>query len=222
MRINGYAPGAMADGAHEAGALLVHFSTDYVFDGTGTTPYREGDEPSPRSVYGESKRVGDAAALATQAEVYIFRVGWVYGQRGRNFLNTIRRLARERDELRVVADQVGAPTWSRAIAEATALAVGQLLLRRRSGMPLAPRGVYHMAAPDHTTWHGFACEIVGRTPPVPGRSRPAITPISTTDYPTPAKRPAWSVLDSSRLGATFGLGLPGWREQLALCLGSEE
>jgi dTDP-4-dehydrorhamnose reductase len=221
-RVNGEAPGVMAEAACRAGALLVHFSTDYVFDGAATTPYSEDDETGPRSVYGESKRIGDAAALATTAEVYIFRVGWVYGRRGRNFLNSIRRLAQERDELRVVADQVGAPTWSRAIAEATTLALGQLLMQRRAGLPRAPRGVYHMAPPDHTTWHGFASEILARTSPTLGRTPPTITAISTSEYPTAATRPAWSALDSSRLSAVFGLGLPSWREQLGLCLGSEE
>jgi dTDP-4-dehydrorhamnose reductase len=218
-RINGTAPGVLAAEAARGGALLVHYSTDYVFDGTCSRPYTERDAPGPRTTYGASKLAGDEAVLASEADAYILRVGWVYGRRGRNFLNTMLRLAGERDELRVVADQHGGPTWSRAIAETTSVAVGKWLTARRLGGAAPPRGVYHLAPPDSTTWHGFATAIVQAMTPPDGRTRPRVTAITSAEFPTLATRPAWSVLDGSLLRETFGLELPPWRTQLELCLG---
>jgi dTDP-4-dehydrorhamnose reductase len=217
-RINGEAPGVLADEAARAGALLVHFSTDYAFDGTGARPYNENDTPGPATAYGASKLAGDEAVLGSAAEAYVFRVAWVYGRTGHNFLNTIERLAREREELRVVADQYGTPTWSGAIAEAVALAVGQWLSSQREGKASPPPGLYHMASPDHTTWHGFASAIVDRLDFPPGKSRPPVIPITTAEYASRVQRPVWTVMDSGKLFRTFGLALPPWREQLAQCL----
>jgi dTDP-4-dehydrorhamnose reductase len=217
-RINGEAPRVLAAEAARSGALLVQYSTDYVFDGANTRPYVEDDAPRPRNAYGCSKLDGDEGVLQSGAYAYIFRVGWVYGRRGHNFLATIKRLARERDELRVVADQHGSPTWSRAIADATALAIGQWIGARRDSARAPARGVYHMAAPDFTTWHEFASTIVASMPLTDGWKRPLVTPIATREYPTAAARPAWTVLDSTRLLKTLGIALPPWRTQFALCL----
>lgn len=216
--INTDAPAALAVEAARSGALLVHYSTDYVFDGTGSRPYTERDKAGPRTVYGASKLQGDQAVLKSDAEAYIFRVGWVYGRRGKNFLTTIQRLASERNELRVVGDQHGGPTWSRAIASITSQAVGQWLASRRAGQSAPARGVYHMAPPDHTTWHGFASAIVDAMTPPEGRKRPEVKSITSAEYPTPAARPAWSVLDARLLRETFGLELPSWRVQLSQCM----
>ena len=218
MRVNADAPAILAEEARRNDVLLVHFSTDYVFRGDASTPYREEDEPSPMTAYGRSKLAGDNAILQSDAFAYVFRVGWVYGSRGRNFLQTIRRLTRERDVLRVVNDQYGSPTWSRAIAEAVSLTIGAWLDARRRQLQTPPPGLYHMAAPDHTTWHAFASAIVEALPAPKGRPRPRVTPIATTEYPTLAARPERSVLDSRRLRETFGLSLPAWRDQLAMCL----
>lgn len=217
-RINGDAPRTLASEAARSSALLVHFSTDYVFDGSGTRPYVENDIPAPRTAYGSSKLAGDEAVLQSDAEAYVFRVGWVYSRGGQNFLNTIERLARERDELRVVADQHGSPTSSRSIAETAALAIERWLRSRREGGAVPPRGLYHMASPDYTTWHGFASEIVGRMDFPEGKQRPPVIPITASEYPSRVNRPSWTVLDSHKLFQTFGLRLPPWRVQLAECM----
>lgn len=207
-RINGDAPTVMAEEAARSGALMVHYSTDYVFDGRGSTPYRESDPMAPTTAYGVSKRAGDDGILGSGADGYIFRVAWVYANRGQNFLRTMSRLARERPQLRVVADQHGSPTWARAIAETTALAISRLMVDRRDGLPAAPTGVYHMASQDSTTWHGFASAIVERLPFDEGSTRPEVVSITTDQFPTPARRPAWSILDSTKLDDAFGLRLP--------------
>ncbi len=218
LRINGDAPAVLAKEAKRSGALLVHFSTDYVFDGAATQPYREDDLPQPTTAYGASKLAGDEAVLGSDADAYVFRVAWVYSRRGHNFLTTMERLARERDELRVVADQHGTPTWSRAIAEATAKAVGRWLSSRGGGKVAPRRGLYHMASPDHTTWHGFASAIVDKIDFPPGKARPVVTPITSAEYASRVARPAWSVLDSRKLLESFGVSLPSWKEQLTQCL----
>jgi dTDP-4-dehydrorhamnose reductase len=214
-RLNAELPALLATEASRARAILVHYSTDYVFDGHATRPYREEDPPSPLGVYGATKLAGDEAILESGAEGYIFRVAWVYGLRGRNFLRTMLRLAGERDELRVVADQWGTPTWSRQVAEITSAALSQVLAARRGGLAAASPGVYHLAAPDATTWHGFAEAIVAESALA---SVPRVTAITTPEFPTPARRPVRSVLDATKLAAAFGLALPPWREQLRTCL----
>lgn len=222
MRVNGEAPGVMAEAAKRISALLVHFSTDYVFGGDATRPYREEDAPAPMTAYGRSKLAGEQAVLEQGTDAWVFRVGWVYGRRGRNFFNTIARLSREQQVLRVVADQHGSPTWSGAIAQATTGAIASWLTAGKDRSEAAPAGLYHMAAPDHTTWHGFASAIVDAMPPATDRPPPVVEPIPSTEYPTPALRPSWSVLDSTRLKEVFGLSLPGWRTQLAACIDEDE
>jgi dTDP-4-dehydrorhamnose reductase len=209
-QINGAAPGILAEEAKALGALLVHYSTDYVYDGAKTTPYVEEDPPHPLSAYGRSKLAGDEAVQQIGGVHLIFRLCWVYGARGQNFLLTMMRLARERDKLRVVSDQVGCPTWSRLIAETTALALKQVLA---VSDPARFNGIYHLAASGQTNWHGFA-EAIVRLMPGEGKKCTAVEPITTADYPLPAKRPARSVLSCDKLKRTFGLELPDWHDSL--------
>jgi dTDP-4-dehydrorhamnose reductase len=207
--VNARAPGILAEEAKRLGALLIHYSTDYVFDGKRTTPYPEDAPTAPLNVYGATKLEGEQAIAATGGHALVLRTSWVYGLRGRNFLLTVRRLAAERDELAIVADQIGVPNWSRALAEATVRAIV-------AGLPaLAERsGVYHLSATGQATWHEFAQAIVGDV------ARPRVVPITTAEYPTPARRPAFGVLDTERFETTFGFGLPEWREVLARCVTS--
>jgi dTDP-4-dehydrorhamnose reductase len=208
--INGRAPQVFAEEAKRIGALLVHYSTDYVFDGRATTPYDESAATGPLNVYGESKLEGERAIAASGAAAMVLRTSWVYGLTGKNFFLTIRRLARERDELRIVADQTGTPNWSRDLAQATArlVALGRGALGERVG-------VYHFTSTGSTTWHGFATAIVGGAP------KPVVTPIATSEYPTPARRPAYGVLATGKFERTFGFRLPAWQDGLAACLGAE-
>lgn len=210
-QINGVAPGIMAEEARRLGALLVHYSTDYVYNGAKPTPYVETDAPAPLGAYGRSKLAGDAAVRAASGPHLIFRLCWVYGARGANFMLTMLRLARERDQLRVVDDQWGCPTWCRMIAEATAFATARWLRNPDERESLT--GIYHLAAAGKTTWRGFAQAIVDSMP-ADGRKVTQVDPITTEQYPLPAKRPAFSVLDCSKLQKTFGLRLPDWRQSL--------
>ena len=205
--LNARAPRVLAEEALRSGALLIHYSTDYVFDGTANTPYTEDAAANPLNVYGQSKHEGELAVAATGARSLVLRTSWVYSGRGSNFLLTMRRLATQRDEIAVVADQTGTPNWSRALAAATASLVEQ-------GLPyLVDRaGLYHLTAQGETTWHGFALAIFGDA------ATPLVRPITTAQYPTPAQRPAYGVLSARRFEATFGTRLPTWRESLASCL----
>jgi dTDP-4-dehydrorhamnose reductase len=209
--INGTAPGILAEEAKRLDALLVHYSTDYVFDGAKTTPYVEDDPTAPLGAYGRSKLAGEEAIRASGCRHLIFRTCWVYGARGHNFLRTMLRLARERDELRVVDDQHGAPTWSRMIAETTAL-----VLAKHAGQ----QGIYHLAAAGATTWHGFASAIIAEANArgILERATP-VRRIASADFPTPARRPLNSYLDCHRLKEDYGLQPPDWKAQLHLCLG---
>jgi dTDP-4-dehydrorhamnose reductase len=208
--INGVAPGILAEEARKLSALMVHYSTDYIFDGTKTIAYTETDPPNPLGAYGQSKLVGDQAVQQVDGNHLIFRLCWVYGARGQNFMLTMMRLAREREKLRVVRDQFGCPTWSRMIAETTALALRQVLAASEPG---GFKGVYHLAASGQTNWHGFAKAIIGLMP-IEGKKCRQIEPITTQEYPLPAKRPAYSVLSCDKLERTFGLHLPDWNESL--------
>jgi dTDP-4-dehydrorhamnose reductase len=210
MKINGVAPGILAEEAKKSGALLVHYSTDYVFDGAKTEPYAETDAPNPLGVYGRTKLAGDEAIRAAGGAHLIFRLCWVYGARGQNFMLTMMRLAREREKLRVVSDQVGCPTWSRMIAETTALALKQTVAARDAG---AFTGTYHLASSGVTSWQGFAQAIVNLMP-AEGKKCSVVEAISTPEYPTPAKRPAYSVLACDKLECAFGLRLPHWEDSL--------
>jgi dTDP-4-dehydrorhamnose reductase len=213
--INAVAPGILAEEAEKLGALLVHYSTDYVFDGSGETPWREDDATGPLNVYGASKLAGEQAIRERCRRHLIFRTSWVYGARGANFLLTMRRLMRERPELKIVADQIGAPTWCRHLAEATAQVLAQVQSPFRGADKPEPWGVYHMTNAGETSWHGFAATIEELDPPAtPAR----LLPIPSSDYPTPARRPLNSRLDNGKLERVFGLRLPEWREALRLCL----
>jgi dTDP-4-dehydrorhamnose reductase len=209
-RINGVAPGILAEEAKKHLALLGHYSTDYVFDGSKTTPYTETDLPNPLGAYGRSKLAGDNAVMEVDGNHLIFRLCWVYGARGSNFMLTMMRLAREREQLRVVRDQFGCPTWSRMIAETTGLALKQAI---SSTDAASLKGLYHLAASGQTTWHGFADAII-RAMPAEGKKCKSVEGITTAEYPTPSKRPAYSVLSCEKLQNTFALQLPDWEESL--------
>lgn len=217
MAVNGVAPGIMAEEAKRLGAAMVHFSTDYVFDGTQEGPYAESDEPNPVSVYGETKLAGERAVRQAAGAHLIFRTSWVYGLRGKNFLLTIRHLAEARSELKVVDDQIGAPTWSRLIAEITAQILAQTWAQteRRPSSLAEASGLYHLSCAGQTSWYGFARAILGPRP------SPVLIPIPTSGYPLPARRPANSVLSNDKLRRTFGLALPEWTQALTLCLNND-
>lgn len=225
MTINGVAPGILADEAQRLGAGLIHYSTDYVFDGAKQGAYTEEDEPNPCNVYGKSKLAGERAIQASGSEHLILRTSWVYGLRGSNFLLTMLRLAREREELRVVADQVGAPTWCRMIAEATAIIAGRWYEHPAHGLRPRPKvglsGIHHLTAGGSVSWHGFAQAIVRLAAEREVLAVKCVTPIATSDYPTPASRPANSLLAGGRLEQGFGVRLPDWLDSLNSCLDSE-
>lgn len=218
LRVNGEAPRVLATEAARSRALLVHFSTDYVFDGRMRRAYVEDDATAPLNAYGASKLAGDEALLESEAAVLVFRIEWVYSRHGNNFFNRIRELAQQRDELKVVNDQYGCPTWARSVAEATSNAISQWLRSQRGGDALA-RGLYHMASPDYTTWYEFAKAIVDLSEFPSGKKPPTVRAIATADYGSAIERPSWSVLDSRKLWETFRIKLPPWREQLEACLG---
>ena len=214
FRANADAPGAIAGACARTGALLLHYSTDYVFDGGGTRPYREDDPTAPLGVYGASKLAGERAVAASGCRHLILRTAWVYAAHGHNFLRTMLRLGAERDELRVVADQSGTPTSAALIADASAD------LLRRIGEGKGPdRGTYHLTADGQTTWHGFAEAIFdGALARGLLARRPRVLPIATADFPTRAARPAYSVLDHGALRRDFALSLPRWQDGLARVL----
>jgi dTDP-4-dehydrorhamnose reductase len=218
-RVNAAAPASMAQWAARRGVPLIHVSTDYVFDGSGTAPWREDDAPNPLSVYGKTKLAGDEAVMAAGGPHLILRTSWVYAARGSNFLNTMIRLATEREELRVVADQIGAPTSAATIADVLDRILAQILDQPGGDVGGAMRargGVLNVACAGETSWHGFATAIVeglrARGAPVACRR---IVPIGTQDYPTKARRPANSRLSLSRLQAEFGITPQAWPEALA-------
>jgi dTDP-4-dehydrorhamnose reductase len=210
--INATAPGILAEYAKQQDTLLIHYSTDYVFDGSKPSAYSEDDPVCPINAYGRGKLAGEHAIQAVGCRHLIFRCSWVYGLRGQNFLRTMLRLARERDELRVVADQTGAPTWCRMIAETTALAIA-----RYTGQ----QGIYHLAAAGATTWYGFATAIIAAAAERGLLERiPAVRRITSADFPAPARRPANSRLNCNRLQHDFTLRQPDWAPELQLCLDS--
>ncbi len=219
--VNGVAPGVLAEEAKRAGALLIHFSTDYVFDGTKEGPYVESDAPHPLSAYGRTKLEGERAIAASGAPCLVLRTSWVYAPHGRNFLLTMLKLAQTRDEVRVVDDQRGAPTSSLQLARATL----ELFTRGDRTRALAPgdvsrvkdsAGLYHATAAGETTWFGFAQAIFAALP-----DAPRLVAIPTSEYPTPARRPLNSVLSSARLHSALGVALCGWREGLDEVMRSE-
>lgn len=213
QRVNVDAVEAMARWCRVNAALMVHYSTDYVFDGAGDRPWPEDAPTGPLGVYGRSKRDGEDALRAAGARHLILRTAWVFAARGSNFLRTMLRLGAQRDTLRVVADQHGAPTPARWIAAASAVLLGKLLDASSSIGPDANRlGTFHLAASGVTSWHGFAEAIFEDAVTAGLLARaPQVQPIATVDYPTPARRPAWSVLDGARLRERHGISLPDWR-----------
>ena len=210
-RANAEAPCVLARWCAQASVPLVHYSTDYVFDGQGKRAYREEDITSPLGVYGASKLAGEEAIGAAGGRHMIFRTAWVYASHGQNFLRTMLRVGAEREELRVVADQVGTPTPAALIADVTAQAIQH---------PTALSGTWHLTANGETSWHGFA-EAIFEEAQARGliSQRPRVLPITTAEYPTKAQRPAYSRLDTTRLQADLGIVLPDWREGLARVMG---
>jgi len=214
MAINGTAPGVLAEEAKRLGSILVHYSTDYVFDGTKQSAYLETDAPNPQNVYGKSKLAGDEAIQAVGGDYLILRTSWVYGARGSNFLLTMLRLANERDELRIVDDQTGAPTTSECIAQATANLLAQLLAPQDGGLQ-GRSGIYNLTNAGETTWFGFAKTFLTKQY---GTATPNLIPIPTSEFPRPAKRPANSRLSGQRIEETFGVVMPHWEDALSLVL----
>lgn len=213
--VNAEAPRILAACAAEIGANLVHYSTDYVFDGSGDTPWMEDAPINPLNVYGASKAAGETAIRTEHDRQLILRTSWVYGTRGANFLLTMQRLLRERPELKIVADQIGAPTWARHIAEATALIVSQIASPARGADRPAPWGTYHLSNAGETSWFGFA-EAIRSALAEAGEGAAAdtlarLTAIPSSDYPVPARRPLNSRLSSAKLARGFAVELPDWR-----------
>lgn len=217
--INARALAVLAEEARAIHAGLVHYSTDYVFPGDGTRPYREAEPTGPLGIYGDSKLKGEDAIRQSGVPHLILRTAWVYGGRGQNFLLTMLRLMRDRESLGIVNDQLGAPTWSRLIAEGTALALAQC--RHNGTLSLEScTGTYHLTAAGETSWFGFASRIreLAIARGLLDTSAAILKPINTTEYPTPAKRPAYSVLSNQKLAERFGIALPDWGSSLELCL----
>ncbi len=211
MEINGTACGVLAEEAAALGAALIHFSTDYVFDGAKTSPYTEMDVPAPLGAYGNSKLAGEQAIQAVGGQYLILRTSWVYSLHGRNFLLTMQRLLQEREELRVVDDQVGAPTWAGSIAQATSQLIDKWQAGNRNW------GIYHLTNQGETSWFGFASAIADQLKAA-GKPCARLVPIPSSEYPTPAKRPLNSRLDGRKLAQDWQVSLPDWRTALAECL----
>lgn len=213
FQINGKASGILAEEAKRLNAMLVHYSTDYVFSGQSTSPYSENHPTAPLNVYGQSKLAGEKAIQAVGGQHLILRTSWVYGMRGKNFLLTMLKLGKERDQLKIVMDQIGAPTWSRMIAQAT----GQILNRCLT-KPDDFWGTYHLTSQGQTSWKDFAVAIFGIAEHTHALRIPQVTGIPATEYPLPAKRPSYSVLSNEKLLKTFNVTLPTWDKALALCM----
>lgn len=212
--VNAMAPGVIAECARQLDAGLIHYSTDYVFDGNAAEPYHEDDATNPQSVYGSTKLAGETAVLDSGASALILRTAWVYSRHGHNFLKTVLRLAAERDELTIVADQVGSPTSTQALADATLSLIEYFV--QHNGFPKNVQGIYHMTCEGATSWAGFARAIIAASDHADTR----VTDITTADYPTAAARPAYSVLSGEKLYRVFGIRLPAWEDALTGCMGA--
>lgn len=213
LRINGEAVGMLARAAASLNIPLVHYSTDYVFDGHGETPWRETDATHPLNIYGASKLAGEKALAEAGGNYLLFRICWVYNEKGKNFFNTMLRLGAERQELQIVADQVGAPCYASDIASATLAALEKAL-----NMPEFPSGIYHMCNGGEISWHGFAEAIFELAATYVPLQVQRVVAIPTSAYPMPAKRPLNSRLNCEKLSATFGLQLPHWQDALKRCV----
>lgn len=218
LKINGVAPGVLAEETLKLGALLIHYSTDYVFDGSKSTPYLETDSPNPINAYGRTKLAGEIAVQSSGCDYLIFRTSWVYASRAHNFMLTMLKLTKEREELSVVADQIGAPTTARLIADTTILCVQKAMNEKLEDVFVSD--LYHLTAAGHTSWHGFTKEIVKVANKKLNLKLKVknIKAIPTTDYPSPAQRPMNSQLDSKKLSDTFGVEMLAWDKSLVLCL----
>jgi dTDP-4-dehydrorhamnose reductase len=211
--INATAPGILAEEAARSAALLIHYSTDYVYDGTKSGPWTEDDPVAPLNTYGATKLAGEQAIAAAGADHLIFRTSWVFGPVGSNFVRTMLRIGRERTELNIVDDQLGAPTSTLELARATR-AIVDGILANRFGEPSHYSGVYHMSCAGSVSWCGFARAIFERAATVHGFTAPAVHPIPTSAYPTPARRPHNSVMSNEKLRARFGVQLAPWQDAL--------
>ena len=213
--INASAPGVFAEEAAALGIPLIHYSTDYVFDGSKPAPYTEDDATNPLGVYGKSKLAGELAIAASGAQHLILRTSWVYSTHGKNFLLTMQRLLQERSELRVVADQIGAPTWAGTIAQST-----RALIERWQSGDAAAWGTYHLTASGETSWFGFTQAIAGHLT-AQGKACATLEPIPASAYPTPAARPQNSRLDCSKLAREWGVTQPDWEAALSECVAEQ-
>ena len=218
LKINAEAPAVIAEETIKHGALMVHYSTDYVFDGTKKSPYNESDKPNPINAYGRTKLAGEQAIQSSGCDYLIFRTSWVYASRGNNFLLTMLRLAQEREELSIVADQIGSPTSARLIADTTSLCVQQAVREKIEGV--FSSDLYHLTSSACTSWHGFTKEIVNlaKSSAKLALIIKNIKPIPTSDYPTPAARPMNSQLNLEKLESNFQIKIPDWKIALQLCL----
>ena len=217
MTVNGIAPGVIAEEAQKIGAGMIHYSTDYVFDGKATYPYKEEDPTNPLSVYGKSKLAGEQAVMQAGISHVILRTGWVYSLRGSNFLLSIQKLAQSRKQIKVVDDQIGGPTWSRTLAEGTARILEQSLKGDAKKAPIfSHSGVFHMSCGGKTNWFGFANKILELSNLSEDTE---VVPIPTIEYPTPAIRPKYSLLSNQKLKQVFHNEMPHWQEALQECLG---
>ena len=220
MQINGIAPGVLAEQAKQQGALLIHYSTDYVFDGTKETAYTETDNPGPINTYGKTKLAGEQGIQSIACDHLIFRTSWVYGGRGNNFLLTMLKLMKDREGLRIIDDQTGTPTCARLIAETTAQILRQSFVERKQNASFVS-GLYHLTAAGETTWYGFAKKIAEIAQQLDTRDDLKIRnidPISTEEYPTPAPRPKNSRMATAKLEQNYNLTMPGWETVLELCM----
>ena len=218
MTVNALAPGLLAKAARKVGAGLIHYSTDYVFDGCSEIPYREEDLPNPLNVYGKTKLAGEEAIAEVGIPFLIIRTSWVYSLHGKNFLRTIKNLAEEKDTIQVIDDQIGAPTWARSIALKTHQILKQCLNKKwleKKESNLS--GIFHMTSQGETSWHGFAREVLNMSNT---SKNIKLIAIPTSDYPTPAVRPPNSVLNNEKIQKVFGIDMPHWEDALKDCIDS--
>ena len=218
MTVNAIAPGLLAKAARKVGAGLIHYSTDYVFDGCSGIPYKEEDPPNPLNVYGQSKLAGEKAVAKVGIPFLIIRTGWVYSIHGKNFFKTIKKLAKEKDILQVIDDQIGAPTWARSVALKTHKILKQCLNKKwleKKDPSLS--GIFHLTCQGKTSWHGFAKEILNMSD---ASQNIKLIAIPASDYPTPAARPSNSLLNNEKIQKVFGLDMPNWEDALKDCMDS--
>ena len=218
MTVNAIAPGLLAKAARKVGAGLIHYSTDYVFDGCSTIPYKEEDPPNPLNVYGKTKLAGEKALAEAGVPFLIIRTGWVYSLHGKNFLRTIKKLAEEKDIIQVVDDQIGAPTWARSVALKTHQILKQCLNKKwLETKDSSLSGIFHLTCQGKTSWHGFAREVLNMSNT---SQNIKLIAIPTSDYPAPAVRPPNSLLNNEKIQKVFGLDMPHWEDALKNCMNS--